>query len=104
MADTANTDTANIDVNVDQKRKEAYFTASQGTLIWTRFKKQRAAMVGAAVLVIMIGSGFFAPFLTPYDPTIAGRDADYQNGAPQIPKFWDENGKWFFPTTVHLHL
>ena len=49
-------------------------------------------MVGAAVLVIMIGSGFFAPFLTPYDPTIAGRDADYQNGAPQIPKFWDENG------------
>ena len=92
MADTANTDTANIDVNVDQKRKEAYFTASQGTLIWTRFKKQKAAMVGAAVLVIMIGSGFFAPFLTPYDPTIAGRDADYQNGAPQIPKFWDENG------------
>ena len=92
MADTANTDTANIDVNVDQKRKEAYFTASQGTLIWTRFKKQRAAMAGAAVLVIMIGSGFFAPFLTPYDPTIAGRDADYQNGAPQIPKFWDENG------------
>ena len=92
MADTANTDTANIDVNVDQKRKEAYFTASQGTLIWTRFKKQKAAMAGAAVLVIMIGSGFFAPFLTPYDPTIAGRDADYQNGAPQIPKFWDENG------------
>lgn len=97
MADTANTGTANtatanIDVNVDQKRKEAYFTASQGTLIWTRFKKQKAAMAGAWVLVIMIGSGFFAPFLTPYDPTIAGRDADYQNGAPQIPKFWDENG------------
>ncbi len=92
MADTANTDTANIDVNVDQKRKEAYFTASQGTLIWTRFKKQKAAMAGAWVLVIMIGSGVFAPFLTPYDPTIAGRDADYQNGAPQIPKFWDENG------------
>jgi len=92
MADTANTGTANIDVNVDQKRKEAYFTASQGTLIWTRFKKQKAAMVGAGVLVVMILSGFFAPFLTPYDPTIAGRDPDYQNGAPQIPKFWDENG------------
>ncbi len=92
MADTANTDTANIDVNVDQKRKEAYFTASQGTLIWTRFKKQKAAMAGAGVLVILILSGVFAPFLTPYDPTIAGRDADYQNGAPQIPKFWDENG------------
>jgi peptide/nickel transport system permease protein len=85
-------DTANIDVNVDQKRKEAYFTASQGQLIWTRFKKQRAAMAGALVLIVLILSGFFSPFLSPYDPTIAGRDADYQNGAPQIPKFWDENG------------
>jgi len=88
MTDT----TATVDVNVDQKRKEAYFTASQGQLIWTRFKKQRAAMVGALVLVILISAGFFSPFLSPYDPTIAGRDAGYQNGAPQIPKFWDENG------------
>ena len=85
-------ETANTDVNVDQKRKEAYFTASQGQLIWTRFKKQRAAMVGAAVLIMLILSGLFAPFLTPYDPTIEGRDAEYQNGAPEIPRFWDENG------------
>jgi peptide/nickel transport system permease protein len=86
------TDTANIDVTVDQKAKEAYFTASQGQLIWTRFKKQKAALVGGLVLVILISAGFFSPFLSPYDPTIAGRDAGYVNGAPQIPKFWDENG------------
>jgi peptide/nickel transport system permease protein len=88
MTDT----TANVDVNVDQKRKEAYFTASQGQLIWARFKKQRAAMVGALVLIILISAGFFSPFLSPYAPTIAGRDEGYVNGAPQIPKFWDENG------------
>ncbi len=88
MTDT----TANVDVNVDQKRKEAYFTASQGQLIWARFKKQRAAMVGALVLLILISAGFFSPFLSPYSPTIAGRDEGYVNGAPQIPKFWDENG------------
>jgi peptide/nickel transport system permease protein len=76
----------------DQKLKEAYFTASQGQLIWSRFKKQKAAMVGAWVLVILVLSGMFAPFLTPYSPTLDGRDKDYQNGAPQIPKFWDENG------------
>jgi len=89
------TDTATIeetDTDVDQSRKEAYFTAGQGQLIWTRFKKQRAAMIGAGVLIWLILSGLFAPFLTPYDPTIKGRNADYQNGAPQIPKFWDENG------------
>lgn len=77
---------------IDQKAKDAYFTASQGQLIWTRFKKQKAAMVGAWVLVILILSGIFAPFLTPYDPTIAGRDKDYLNGAPQIPRFCDDNG------------
>ena len=43
MTDTAAA--AETDVNVDQSLKEAYFTASQGQLIWARFKKQRAAMV-----------------------------------------------------------
>ena len=84
--------TENVDANVERSRKEAYFTASQGQLIWTRFKKQRAAMIGALVLALLVLSGLFAPFLTPYDPTIVGRDKDYQNGAPQIPLFWDENG------------
>ena len=83
------TDTA---ASVDQKQKEAYFTASQGQLIWQRFKKNKSALIGAWVLIILILSGIFAPFLTPYDPTIAGRDKDYLNGAPQIPQFWDENG------------
>jgi peptide/nickel transport system permease protein len=84
--------TENVDANVERSRKEAYFTASQGQLIWTRFKKQRAAMIGALVLALLVLSGLFAPFLTPYDPTIVGRDKDYQNGAPQIPRLWDENG------------
>lgn len=76
----------------DQKLKEAYFTASQRQLIWQRFKKNKSALVGAWVLIILILSGMFSPFLTPYNPTIAGRDEAYMNGAPQIPKFWDENG------------
>ena len=88
MTDT----TANGDVNVDQKRKEAYFTAGQGQLIWARFKKQKAAMVGAGILIVLILAGFFAPFLTPYDPTIDGRNKDYLNGAPNIPSFCDSNG------------
>jgi len=82
----------NIEANAEQKLKEAYFTAGQGQLIWTRFKKQKAAMAGAFVLIALILSGIFAPFLTPYDPTIAGRDKGYLNGAPTIPKFCDDNG------------
>ncbi len=89
IAITAVQDSAEL---AEQKRKEAYFTASQMQLIWARFKKNKSAMAGAFVLISLVLMGLFAPFLSPYNPTIAGRDATYQNGAPQIPKFWDENG------------
>ncbi|MGA1190612.1 MAG: ABC transporter permease [Pseudomonadales bacterium] len=77
---------------VDQKAKEAYFTASQGQLIWARFKSNRTAMIAAWALTIMVLMGLFAPFLSPYNPSIEGRDEQYENGRPQLPKFWDENG------------
>ena len=86
-----NTDIPSPDLQI-QKLKEAYFTASQGQLILARFKKQRTAMVAAVVLIMLIISGIFAPFLSPSDPTIAGRNKDYTNGAPQIPEFCDKNG------------
>jgi peptide/nickel transport system permease protein len=78
--------------HTDQSAKEAYFTASQSQLIWARFKKQRSAMIAAGVLAVLILSGIFAPFLSPYDPTIAGKNDAYLNGAPQIPMFCDVNG------------
>jgi peptide/nickel transport system permease protein len=74
------------------RRKEAYFTASQGQLIRARFRRNRAAMIAAWVLTLMVLAGLFAAFLSPYSPDIAGRDKNYENGPPQIPKFWDENG------------
>ena len=85
------------DAEAERKAKEAYFTAGQYALIWARFKKNRSAMVAGVTLIIMISIGLTAPFLSPYDPNIAGRDETYQNGAPQIPKFWDENGFSFRP-------
>ena len=77
---------------VERRAREAYFTASQGQLIWARFRKNRSAMIAGIVLLTLILMGVFAPFLSPYDPTIAGRNADYTNGAPQIPRFCDEAG------------
>ncbi len=85
-------DVTNINAISDQKLKEAYFTASQGQLIWQRFKKNKSALIGAWVLIILILSGIFSPFLTPYDATISGRDKEYLNGAPQVPSFCDDNG------------
>jgi peptide/nickel transport system permease protein len=85
-------DITNTSPSENQKLKEAYFTASQGQLIWQRFKRNKSALAGAWVLIILVLSGIFAPFLTPYDATIAGRDKDYLNGAPQVPSFCDDNG------------
>ncbi len=76
----------------EQRKKEAYFTASQRQLIWQRFRRNRVAMAAAAVVVGLVMLGIFAPFLSPYDPTIAGRDQEYTNGAPQIPRFCDGTG------------
>jgi len=86
------TDQTNTPATTDQKLKEAYFTASQGQLIWQRFKKNKSALAGAWVLIFLILAGIFSSFLTPYDPTISGRDKEYLNGAPQIPSFCDDNG------------
>jgi peptide/nickel transport system permease protein len=91
MAEVAQTP-ATVEAEAERRRKEAYFTASQSQLIWARFRSNRSAMIALIALVAMILMGFFAPFLSPYDPTIAGRDKDYENGAPQIPRFWDHNG------------
>ena len=49
-------------------------------------------MTAATVLIVLIISGLLAPFLSPYDPTIAGRNKDYMNGAPNVPMFCDKNG------------
>ncbi len=80
------------EADVDLKAKEKYFTASQRQLIWARFRKNRSAMVAGTVLIVLVMMGIFAPFLSPYDPTIAGRNPDYTNGAPQVPQFCDHNG------------
>ena len=77
---------------IDQKRKEAYYTASQRQLIWARFRRNTSAMIAAGVLAFLILLGLFADFIAPYNPTIAGADKEYTNGAPQVPKFCDEAG------------
>ena len=71
---------------------QTYFTATQGQLIWSRFRTKRSAMIAAGILIIFIICGVFAPFLSPYAPTAEGRNADYTNGPPQIARFCDAAG------------
>ena len=84
-------------MEISSKQKEAYFTATQMQLVTTRFFANRAAMIAGSILLFMIVISLFSGFLSPYDPTIAGRDKEYENGSPQIPMFWDHNGFSFRP-------
>ena len=79
-------------MEISSQKKEAYFTATQFQLVRTRFFANRSAMIAGSILLFMIVISLFAGFLSPYDPTIAGRDKQYENGSPELPMFWDENG------------
>ncbi|MEO0819836.1 MAG: ABC transporter permease [Pseudomonadota bacterium] len=74
----------------ERQRLLRYYSASQWTLIWWRFRRHRAAMVAAGLLMFMALMGVFAEFVAPYGPTT--RDTKYLDGAPQIPMFCDQNG------------
>ncbi|MCB1486009.1 MAG: ABC transporter permease [Bauldia sp.] len=74
----------------ERKRLLKYYSASQWTLIWWRFRRHRAAMVAATILGLMALLGLFAEFVSPYGPTT--RDTNYLDGAPQVPMFCDDNG------------
>ena len=58
MTDTAATAPEDTKAaELDRKKKEAYFTASQTQLIWARFRSNRTAMIAGWCLVIMVLMG-----------------------------------------------
>lgn len=81
------------------KNDDSYYTAGQMALIKARFKRKASGVIAAWVLGTIVLMGFFAPFFSPVDPTIRGADAEYRRGAPQVIKFWDENGFSLTPFT-----
>ena len=70
-----------------QKRsaEERYYYASQRELIWWRFTRHKAAVIGASLLIVLYLGALFADFVSPY--TMDTRFEGFQ-AAP--------------PTTIHL--
>lgn len=78
---------------------EAYYTAGQLALIKARFKSKTSGIIAGWILGLLVLMGFFAPFVSPVDPTIRGADLEYRRGAPQAFYFWDDNGFSLRPFT-----
>lgn len=90
MTDTPQTRPETAAERRARRQRERYYSASQWTLIWWRFRRHRAAMAAACVLGLMVFLGLFAEVFAPYGTT--ERNRDYLSGPPQIPMFCDHNG------------
>jgi peptide/nickel transport system permease protein len=57
---------------------------------WQRFRKDKAALFGAAVIVAVVMAALLAPWVTPYDPSEQFFDGLTLEGAPLPPngRFW----------------
>jgi peptide/nickel transport system permease protein len=88
--DANNMSAEEAQAKIDEAKRLKYYSASQWTLIWWRFRRHRAAMIAVSLLCFMGLLGIFAEFVAPYGPTT--RDTKYIDGAPQIPSFCDHNG------------
>ncbi|MBP0028570.1 ABC transporter permease [Roseofilum sp. Guam] len=82
--------------NIKQK-KEDYYTASQWQLFWSRFKTNRLAALGGAVLSLFIFIALFAEFIAPYSGLANDRNSDYTAGPPQLIRLCDSAGCQAWP-------
>ncbi|MEL6136771.1 MAG: ABC transporter permease [Cyanobacteria bacterium J06626_23] len=71
---------------------ESYYTASQWQLFWDRFKRNRLAALGGAVLSVFVVIALFAEFIAPYSGQADMRNSDYTAGPPQLIRFCDSVG------------
>ena len=53
---------------------------------YKQFKKNKSALVGLYIVVVLISCALFAPFIAPYDPLIQNLDNRL------IPPMWTELG------------
>jgi peptide/nickel transport system permease protein len=64
--------------------------ATQWQLIWRRFRRHRLALVGVAIIGLLVFTSLFAEILAPYGPL--QRDPLYVNGPPMLVHLIDADG------------
>ena len=81
-------------------RDEAYYLASQWTLMWRKLKKHKLARFSIAVLAVLYITALFADFFAPYG--LEEFSALYKNTAPTRVYWRDENGNFSRPYVYKL--
>ena len=76
-----------IDASVEQE-DEGRYSLSQWQLMWRKFIRNRAALAGGVIILMLYVTALFANFIAPYTLTTRFRDRIYL--APQRVDFFDE--------------
>jgi peptide/nickel transport system permease protein len=71
-------------------QEERVYTASQGQLIWWRFRKHKMAIIGIIVLAILYTLAILCEFVSPYDVSMRHEDFEY---SPPIAIRFSQPGK-----------
>ena len=79
-------------------RREMPVTSGDGyfSIAWRQLRRDRAAMMGAALIVLISLAALFAPLLAPHYPTEQYRDGLTPDGQP-VPSTLVTYGSWQFP-------
>lgn len=78
-----------------KERPESY-----GALVWRRFKRNKVALVGGAIIVIFYLVSFaFPEFFAPYPVEYMHRV--YLGAPPQVPRFFDQQGNFHLRPFVY---
>jgi peptide/nickel transport system permease protein len=72
---------------------------SQWQLIWRRFKRNRMAVIGSAILIVFYSVALFGGFLSPYG--LQTRFTRYIYAPPTRPRFVDANGRFHLRPFVY---
>ncbi len=72
---------------------------SIGKLMWRRFLRNRLAVAGAIVLIVMYSTIIFAEFVAPYDHLLS--NPDFVARQPQMPRFFDSEGNFHLRPFVY---
>jgi peptide/nickel transport system permease protein len=80
-----------VGVPVAKREDESRYALSQGQLMWRKFVRNRAALVGGIIVVLFYLSAAFADFLAPYTLSTRFRDRIY---LPPQPIHFFDNGQF----------
>ncbi|RTR02974.1 ABC transporter permease [Halomonas nitroreducens] len=94
--------TAQLSQGVSEPPLDAHHVAggeSYPTLVWRRFRRNKLALIGLAMLILLVTVAVFAPFFAPMDPT--ARSSDHSYGPPQTLNWYSEEGGFSLRPFVH---